>query len=185
MAFHKVHVTSKPEATRFGCSPTPRPAVQEPRGRCGPRGCSRLPWVGVFLTERIERGKWQASAVDFVYICKKYIAKNTTEVMLFSAPNCIIFSEVMNFKTVRKEWRSGTKSFIKYAASRVVFQGAVCYSASHVHYYWLDKIMQIAITSNFCNLIKPVQFWNGFLLEFLLEPITILARQIYYFWLLW
>lgn len=157
------------------CSPTPRPTVQEPCGCCCLPGCPRLPWVFcqlmVFLREGIEWDKWQASNVDFVYICRKYIAKNTTEGMLFSAPNCIIFSEVMNFKTVRKEWRSATKSFIKYTASRVIFQDTVCYSTSHVHYYWLNKIMQIVITSNFCNLIKPFHFWNVFLLEFMDNPL--------------
>lgn len=41
------------------------------------------------------------------------------------------------------------------------------HSTSHIHYYQLNKIMQIVITSNFCNLIKPFQFWNVFLLEFM------------------
>lgn len=31
--------------------------------------------------------------------------------------------------------------------------------------------MQIVITSNFCNLIKPFQFWNVFLFEFMDNPL--------------
>lgn len=87
-------------------------------------------------------------------------------------PQIALYSPKLRIsKQYEKKWRCITKSFIKYTSSQIIFQKAVCYSSSHVLYYWVNNIMQIVITSSFYNLIKSFWFLNVFLLEFVDNPL--------------